>query len=103
MSGKITEVPVIYTVTYQDGSTVDIPMRGGREINNWWSKPGEDEEGRAIQMTHPDPITRSHASRYLRICYWENPKTSVPVSSIAVRTNGQKSTYILCGITVAKW
>jgi hypothetical protein len=103
MSGKISEIPVTYAITYQDGSTVELPMRGGREINNWWSSPSEDEETRAIQLTHPDPITRTHASRYLRICYWENPKTSVPITSITINQTDAKMTYVLCGITAAQW
>ena len=103
MSGKISEVPVTYTITYQDGSTVNLPMRGGREINNWWTSPTDKEESRAIQLTHPDPITRKHASRYLRICYWENPNTSVPITSITVNQSNAQMTYVLCGITVAQW
>ncbi|MFG0248183.1 MAG: LamG-like jellyroll fold domain-containing protein [Phycisphaeraceae bacterium JB051] len=103
MSGKVNEVPVIYTVTYEDGSTVEIPMRGGREINNWWFKPTEDEDSRSIQFVHPDPITRKSPARYLRVVYWENPKTNKPIKSISLRCNDQKKTYVLCGITVAKW
>lgn len=103
MAGKINEVPVIYTVQYEDATSVEIPMRGGREINNWWFRPTEDEDSRSIQFVHPDPITRKSPARYLRVVYWENPNTNSPIKSISLRCNDEKKTYVLCGITVAKW
>jgi hypothetical protein len=103
MSGKITEIPVIYTVEYQDGSTVEIPMRGGREINNWWFLPTDDEDCRSVQFVHPDPITRKSPARYLRIAYWANPKIDVPIKNISLRCHDDHKTYVLCGMTVAKW
>jgi hypothetical protein len=103
LAGKPSEVPVTYTVTYEDGSTVEIPMRGGREINNWWFAPQPDEEAQAVQFTHPQPLEPKHASRYLRICYWENPHSNVPVSSITIKSTNSQMTYVLCGITAAKW
>lgn len=103
MSGKITENPVRYTINYQDGSQVQLPMRGGREINNWWFTPDENEDARSVQFIHPDPITRKSPARYLRVSYWENPKTSVPITSITIQTVDPKMTYVLCGITAAQW
>ncbi|MAX24539.1 MAG: hypothetical protein CMJ19_08540, partial [Phycisphaeraceae bacterium] len=75
----------------------------GREINNWWFRPTEDEDSRSIQFVHPDPITRKSPARYLRVVYWENPNTNSPIKSISLRCNDEKKTYVLCGITVAKW
>lgn len=101
--GKIDEIPATYTITYQDGKTVDIPMRGGREIGNWWFAPSDEEEVRAVQLVHANPISPKHASRYLRIDYWENPRTSVPIASIILRQTNPKTTYVLCGITAVQW
>lgn len=103
MSGKESEVPATYTIHYADGTNVQLPMHGGRQINNWWFPPAENEDCHAVQFTHPDPITRQKADRYLRVVYWENPHTQKPITSITVESTDPKMTYVLCGITVATW
>ena len=103
MQGIESEIPVTYIITYADGSEVQLPLHGGKQINNWWFKPTKNELSHAIQYKHPNSISPQNSNRYIRVFFWENPKTDIPMTSITLKCSNEKMTYVLCGITVAQW
>jgi hypothetical protein len=97
----------MYTVRYEDGVTVDIPVANGVNITDWWSStaaPGTAlvpvmnayqiyEKG---LMANPTVIK---STRYLTCFTWGNPKTDSTIDSITMATEAKKTRFVLLAIT----
>jgi hypothetical protein len=92
-----------YVITYADGSTLTLPITTGVNIGDWWTDQQAGEESRTIPFKHPNPLAAGKPWRFLRMWYWENPKSAVPIRSISIEKTQSSSNFILLGITRGIW
>jgi len=91
-----------YVITYQDGSTADLPMRSQVEIRHWW--PGKwwdnsEEKAWPIFMGR-----NSYSVKWkMQIAVWAtqvlNPNPDRPISAIALKSEG-KATPVIWAATI---
>src|ERR1051326_4852412 len=75
-----------YIVHYADASTVEIPMRYGEDLLDWWSVPGQNDTVTDAQIAWTgtnDAATRSDASFKIRLFLktWKNPNPDKEIKS----------------------
>jgi hypothetical protein len=80
-----------------------LPITTGKNIGDWWTDQQPGEESRTISFKHPNPLEADKPFRFVRVWYWENPKSSQPIRSISVEKTQNASNFILLGITRAVW
>lgn len=90
-----------YTVRYEDGGTVEIPIRAGEEIADWWlmgHKPllGPASARVALQVTN---------ARFDNLCLfaygWANPHPEKTIGSVAVKIGTDQGVVLLTAITLS--
>jgi len=86
-----------YLVHYADGTSVDIPIRRGLEVDDWWT-PRPLPNAR-IGWTGRNNVT-SPVGIY--VARWDNPKPEVAIERIDVIANLDTSIYLLLGITAGR-
>ena len=73
-----------YRVNYADGSSVDIPVRNGREIGDWQvNRPDPIENGR-IGWTQTQFKRKSAVALCLYTFIWDNPSPDKEIASIDI-------------------
>lgn len=78
-----------YTVTYADGTAVDIPIRGGHEIADWW----QPQDGEACRVAWFGPNMAS-PNVGLLVFPWQNPNPDKVIA--AIRFTSAKIATIPC-------
>jgi hypothetical protein len=92
-----------YIITYSDGTTLTLPITTGKNIGDWWTDQQPGEESRTVSFKHPNPLQADKPWRFVRMWYWENPKSSLPIRSITVSKIQNLSNFVLLAVTRAVW
>jgi hypothetical protein len=74
-----------YRVRYADGSTTDIPVRFGREVDDWLSRSETDLfDLPAARLAWSQPVIKRKGAQSIRIyaMEWENPRPDLAIASI---------------------
>ncbi len=98
-------VPFLYRVHYADGTSVEVPIRQGRQIMDWWGDPMRHAEGfeagnTVVGFTGSNPLRAAvHAYLY----EWINPKPDVEITSVDfTRADDSRAAVpVMVGLTVA--
>ncbi|MFG0250581.1 MAG: hypothetical protein ACF8OB_16975, partial [Phycisphaeraceae bacterium JB051] len=89
-----------YQVNYADGSSVKIPVTGGKDVGDWYGPKDLDRAMVAWQQPHP---VISHATVGAYIMLWKNPKPDVKITSLDIISQGAEqqvgSTLMLLGLS----
>jgi len=85
---------LVYTIAYEDGKTIDVPMREGadigafenpRDLKNWKVAWTRKQDGRTVG---------------LGVTTWRNERPDVPIQSIRLATPGTGGVPILVAISL---
>jgi beta-lactamase regulating signal transducer with metallopeptidase domain len=74
-----------YTVNYEDGTSVTIPVVYGKDVLDWWkySFSGEPTRGKVVWNGENEPAKKEFdATIRLYMTTWENPKPDLRITSI---------------------
>jgi hypothetical protein len=82
-----------YVVKYRNGTTLDIPIRGGIEIADWYDVSVKRSELKAV------PAWKNSENRGLYIYEWTNPSPHNSVDSIDIISSNKIMIPIIVGIT----
>ena len=86
-----------YTASYEDGSRVDIPIRVGAHLNDWWSLKQVADPG-ATLITQV-PSAKSPTGKVGLYGYrWRNPAPQKPIASLSLASAGGDVVYGLIAI-----
>ena len=85
-----------YTVMYDDGTKVDIPIRGGKEIGNWWQP--QDGEHYRVGWFGPN---LANANVGLLIFPWQNPSPDKVIASITFTSAKISSVPCVVAVTLS--
>ena len=80
-----------YTVRYADGSTDDIPIVAGQDLDDW-TLPDHPR-------TAPRIAWRNGQGRGLYLTCWRNPFPAKPIQSLSVTSANDKAIPFIAGIT----
>jgi len=83
-----------YTVQYQDGTSVAIPIRAGQEINDWWSP----QNGASCRVALHVPNGQTDDVGLL-VFGWANPAPAKPIASILIHSEEADGIVVLTAIT----
>ena len=69
-----------YIFHYADGRQVAVPIVTGKDMEDWWSQPNDQQRGFVIAWVGSNPMARraGHAIRLFKTT-WENPFPEVPI------------------------
>jgi beta-galactosidase len=81
--GAHGQVAMTYRVHYADGQTLDIPVRAGIELADWWNPC--DLPGARLGLTRTNDQLRDVG---LFLMPWENPRPGVAIETLAVVSTG---------------
>ncbi len=87
---------LVYTVDYADGESVQIPMREGHDIGRFDAP--RDLPNWKVAWT----ANRAGTTVGLGITRWQNPRPTVTIASIGVRTPGQGAVPVVAAITLIR-
>jgi hypothetical protein len=85
-----------YTVTYADGTKVEIPIRGGKEIDNWW----QPKDGESCRVAWSGPNLAA-SSVGLLIYPWQNPHPDKAIAAIRFASARTKSITCIVAVTLS--
>ncbi|MFQ6131637.1 MAG: hypothetical protein ACE5R4_06345 [Armatimonadota bacterium] len=84
-----------YTATYADGQTVEIPIRTGREVVDWWNP--DDTEESAVGWEGANPQCSSIG---FNIFPWRNPRPTSEITSIRLASADDQTTPLIVAMTL---
>jgi hypothetical protein len=92
----------LYQIQYADGSTFDIPLRGGENIRDWAETPGPflREKGTTSVVAWTGKCEMFPVICVSRML-WVNPKPDVAVKAIRFSNPRMEPVPIMLGLTVA--
>ena len=92
----------MYQIQYADGSTFDIPLRTGENINDWTAPPGPflREKGTTSIFAWTGKCSMFPTISAFRML-WVNPKPDQPVKAIRFSNPGGEAVPILVALTAA--
>jgi hypothetical protein len=87
-----------YTVTWEDDSSVTIPIVYGKDVLDWWTLEGSPEpsRGKVAWKGDNDGAKGSNATIRLYMTTWENPKPDKKVKSIDYSTTKETNCAPFC-------
>jgi hypothetical protein len=94
-----------YTVTWQDDTTVTIPMRYGKDLLDWWFDDSSPEPSEAKVAWKGENKNAQAAGKKIRLyrTTWENPKPDLKVKSIDLSSTNETACEPMClAITAQK-
>jgi hypothetical protein len=74
-----------YRIHYADGATTDVPVRLGREVDDWLGRnEGDLEDLSAARLAWSQPVIKRRGAQQIRLfsMEWENPRPAEPIASI---------------------
>ena len=83
-----------YTLHYADGTSLEIPLRYGREI-----RALDDETAAATVSTDPVHWGKISSPLSLRLFRWKNPRPTVEIVRLEFRADHPYAAPILFGVT----
>ncbi len=84
-------------VRYADGRTETIQFVTGVNVGDWWQPRPLPMAQVAWTGSNPE-----HSPIGLWMFAWPNPRPSVPIQNLTLRSTGQAPTYLLLAITLAQ-
>lgn len=84
-----------YELVYSDGTRIEIPIRQGREINDWWNP--QPLAGAQVAWNGRN---ERHAPIGLYLMPWDNPHPDKPIATIDVIGSLAETQLVLLGITL---
>jgi hypothetical protein len=87
-----------YTINWDDGRSVTIPIEYGKDVLDWWCTPESPEptRGKVVWKGDNDGAKSRNASIRLYLTTWENPKPDKKIKSIDYSTNKQTPCAPFC-------
>ncbi len=85
-----------YVIRYADGQTVELPVRGGVDVNDWWGAIEPVEARLAWRGENAQSTVGVFAQR------WDNPRPEAPVAEVALRSAGGSAVPIWLGATAVR-
>lgn len=95
---RANDLAATYTATYDDGSHVDIPIRIGAHLNDWWSlKQVSDPDAVLLAQV---PSTKSATGNVGLYGYrWMNPTPAKPIAALSLASAEGDVVYGLIAIS----
>jgi hypothetical protein len=86
-----------YTVEYEDGTSIAIPIRAKEEITDWWAP----QNGNACRVAFhvPNPVTDDLG---MVIFGWNNPDPAKTIARLRIASDDQDGIVVLAGITLSQ-
>ena len=94
---RTNDLAARYTATYADGSHIDIPIRLGAHLNDWWSLK-QASDASAILLTQVPSSKSSAGSVGLYAYRWTNPTPVKPITSLSLASAEGDVVYGLLAI-----
>jgi hypothetical protein len=94
-----------YTVTWDDDTSVTIPIRYGKDVADWWydDNSPEPSEAKVAWKGAYEASRKAGKKTRLYLMTWENPKPDKKVARIDFSTNKQTQAAPFCvALTVEK-
>jgi beta-lactamase regulating signal transducer with metallopeptidase domain len=87
-----------YTINWENGSSVTIPIVYGKDVLDWWCYPdsGEPSNGKVAWKGENEGAKTLNATIRLYLTTWENPKPELKVKSIDFSTTKQTQAAPFC-------
>jgi hypothetical protein len=87
-----------YTVTWDDDTSVTIPIRYGKDILDWWYDDSSPEPSEAKVAWKGDNALAKGQNKKIRLyqATWENPKPDLKVKTIDISSNKQTPAAPFC-------
>jgi beta-galactosidase len=87
-----------YTVNWDDGTSVTIPIEYGKDVLDWWYYPdsGEPTRGKVAWKGENDGAKTLNATIRLYLTTWENPKPDLKIKSIDYSSTKQTQAAPFC-------
>jgi hypothetical protein len=83
-----------YVLHRTDGSSTEIPIRCGKEIGDWWISEKQSDLSETTRIAW-----KNMENRGFWVTEWVNPEPEKPISSIEVRSSGNKPVPLVIAIT----
>jgi len=85
-----------YIVTYDDGTAVNIPIRAGEEINEWW----EPQHGKQCRVAFQGP-NGQHDNVGMFAFGWNNPHPEKTIKTLEFKSANQNGIVIIAAVTLS--
>ena len=85
-----------YVVHYADGSEAAIPVRDGKELENWWSPEHSDRYRVGFYARN-----ERTSSVGMLVYAWDNPHPGKTIESLEFRSENTAGVVILAGVTLS--
>jgi hypothetical protein len=91
-----------YIVHFEEGPDVEIPLRAGIELADWWQLPGDVAPHVPVVWTGQNGKARRSPGCSIRLFHlvWDNPKPRMVVRSIDLATTHAQARPFLVGLTL---
>ncbi len=91
-----------YIVHFEEGPDVEIPLRAGIELADWWQLPGDVAPRVPVAWTGQNGKARRSPDCSIRLFHlvWDNPKPGLVVRSIDLATTHAQARPFLVGLTL---
>ncbi len=100
VEGKAFEFAA-YVVTYTDGSTVRVPLRGQLEVDDFRTETPKALPGAVVGWTGKDSTSGQPSTAYMMT--WTNPKPSVAIRSVTLTYGPDRvGVPVLLALTLAR-
>ena len=97
-AGETDALAARYAVTYSDGSRVEIPIRVGAHLNDWWSlKQASDPDAALITQVASSKSNSGHVGLYAY--RWRNPQPTKEVASLTLSSAEGDVVYGLIAVS----
>ncbi len=87
-----------YVVRYADGLTAEIPIRIGRESDDWWRTAGKPFAGASTKVAWTGIAPNGHEVQLFKQT-WSNPRPEVAVESVGFVSAGRAPAPFLLALT----
>jgi hypothetical protein len=87
-----------YTVNWDDGTSVTVPIEYGKDVLDWWchADSGEPTRGKVAWKGENDGAKTLNATIRLYLTTWENPKPDLKIKSIDYSSTKQTQAAPFC-------
>ena len=76
-----------YVMRYEGGESVELPLRTGENIRDWWMDAGASLPGAEMAWTGVNPESEAEGKVLgLQLLTWENPQPERVVESVVFRS-----------------
>jgi hypothetical protein len=102
-AGWCGKIPAAYYVKYSDGEVVEIPLRKGYEIGDWWQPPMAMKNS-AVAWRGANKFQNAKGVNVGVYAFaWKNPSPEKEISTIIFKSLDSKSISACLGITFSSF